>query len=152
LEGRDGWFSIGGEVPFPVEKSSGVVTIDYKRTGFECRFLPESVEKKQIRLRATMRQTTTDESIVARLGTFKAPALRTVELSRTVELAPNEAVVVGEFDSADALAKLPQSGSEKHSSSVTLVVVSVRPLPRKHEASPQSDSIRQAASETPAKQ
>ena len=99
-------FLAGGELPIPVAQGGGTgdatgtrITIQYKEFGVRLRFLGEIISDSLLKLAIRPEVSSLDFSNAITLEGFRIPAFRTRRIETTVDVRPNESLIIsGLFD------------------------------------------------------
>ncbi|MDQ6885738.1 MAG: pilus assembly protein N-terminal domain-containing protein [Gemmatimonadota bacterium] len=98
-------FLAGGELPIPVTQGGGAgdlgvrVTIQYKEFGVRLKFLGEIIGDSLVKLTVSPEVSSLDFGNAITLSGFRIPAFRTRRVETTVDVRPNESLIIsGLFD------------------------------------------------------
>jgi len=153
---QEGNFLAGGEIPVPIAQpgqgGATFVTITYREFGIRLHFIPEVLNDSLITLSVRPEVSTLDYSNAVIISGFRVPALRTRRVETTVDVRPNESLIISGLLSEDRervrngiplLMDIPILGalfsSTRWQSSQTELLVVVRPViidptrPRAHD-------------------
>jgi len=153
---QEGNFLAGGEIPVPIAQpgqgGATFVTISYREFGIRLRFVPEILSDSLITLTVRPEVSTLDYANAVVIAGFRVPALRTRRVETTVDVRPNESLIISGLMSEDRsrvrtgiplLMDIPILGalfsSNSWQSSQTELLVVVRPVildpsrPRAHD-------------------
>jgi pilus assembly protein CpaC len=153
---QEGNFLAGGEIPVPIAQpgqgGATFVTITYREFGIRLHFVPEVLNDSLITLSVRPEVSTLDYSNAVIISGFRVPALRTRRVETTVDVRPNESLIISGLLSEDRervrngiplLMDIPILGalfsSTRWQSSQTELLVVVRPViidptrPRAHD-------------------
>jgi pilus assembly protein CpaC len=153
---QEGNFLAGGEIPVPIAQpgqgGATFVTITYREFGIRLHFVPEILSDSLITLAVRPEVSTLDFSNAVIIAGFRVPALRTRRVETTVDVRPNEALIISGLLSEDRervrngiplLMDIPILGalfsSTRWQASQTELLVVVRPVildpsrPRAHD-------------------
>ena len=94
-------FLAGGELPIPVAQGGGTgdatgtrITIQYKEFGVRLRFLGEIIGDSLLKLSIRPEVSSLDFSNAITLSGFRIPAFRTRRIETTVDVRPNESLII----------------------------------------------------------
>ena len=94
-------FLAGGELPIPVAQGGGAgdasgtrITIQYKEFGVRLRFLGEIIGDSLLKLSVRPEVSSLDFANAITLSGFRIPAFRTRRIETTVDVRPNESLVI----------------------------------------------------------
>ena len=94
-------FLAGGELPIPVAQGGGAgdatgtrITIQYKEFGVRLRFLGEIIADSLLKLSIRPEVSSLDFSNAITLSGFRIPAFRTRRIETTVDVRPNESLII----------------------------------------------------------
>jgi pilus assembly protein CpaC len=94
-------FLAGGELPIPVAQGGGSgdatgtrITIQYKEFGVRLRFLGEIIGDSLLKLSIRPEVSSLDFSNAITLSGFRIPAFRTRRIETTVDVRPNESLII----------------------------------------------------------
>jgi pilus assembly protein CpaC len=93
-------FLAGGELPIPVAQGGGTgdvgtrITIQYKEFGVRLRFLGEIIADSLLKLSIRPEVSSLDFSNAITLSGFRIPAFRTRRIETTVDVRPNESLII----------------------------------------------------------
>ena len=153
---QEGNFLAGGEIPVPIAQpgqgGATFVTITYREFGIRLHFVPDILSDSLVTLNVRPEVSTLDFSNAVIIAGFRVPALRTRRVETTVDVRPNEALVISGLLSEDRervrngiplLMDIPILGalfsSTRWQASQTELLVVVRPVildpsrPRAHD-------------------
>ena len=153
---QEGNFLAGGEIPVPIAQpgqgGATFVTITYREFGIRLHFIPEILSDSLITLNVRPEVSTLDFTNAVIIAGFRVPALRTRRVETTVDVRPNEALIISGLLSEDRervrngiplLMDIPILGalfsSTRWQASQTELLVVVRPVildpsrPRAHD-------------------
>jgi pilus assembly protein CpaC len=95
---QEGTFLAGGEIPVPIAQpgqgGATFVTITYREFGIRLRFVPEILSDSLITLTVRPEVSTLDYTNAVIIAGFRVPALRTRRVETTVDVRPNEALII----------------------------------------------------------
>jgi len=95
---QEGNFLAGGEIPVPIAQpgqgGATFVTITYREFGIRLRFVPEILSDSLITLTVRPEVSTLDYSNAVIIAGFRVPALRTRRVETTVDVRPNESLII----------------------------------------------------------
>ena len=153
---QEGNFLAGGEIPVPIAQpgqgGATFVTITYREFGIRLHFVPDILSDSLITLSVRPEVSTLDYTNAVVIAGFRVPALRTRRVETTVDVRPNESLIISGLLSDDRervrngiplLMDIPILGalfsSTRWQSSATELLVVVRPViidpsrPRAHD-------------------
>jgi Flp pilus assembly secretin CpaC len=153
---QEGNFLAGGEIPVPIAQpgqgGATFVTITYREFGIRLHFIPEILSDSLITLSVRPEVSTLDYANAVIIAGFRVPALRTRRVETTVDVRPNESLIISGLMEEDRsrvrngiplLMDIPILGalfsSTSWQSSQTELLVVVRPVildpsrPRAHD-------------------
>jgi pilus assembly protein CpaC len=153
---QEGNFLAGGEIPVPIAQpgqgGATFVTITYREFGIRLHFVPDILSDSLITLSVRPEVSTLDYTNAVIIAGFRVPALRTRRVETTVDVRPNESLIISGLLSDDRervrngiplLMDIPILGalfsSTRWQSSATELLVVVRPViidparPRAHD-------------------
>jgi pilus assembly protein CpaC len=94
-------FLAGGELPIPIAQGGGTgdasgarITIQYKEFGVRLRFLGEIIADSLLKLSLRPEVSSLDFSNAITLSGFRIPAFRTRRIETTVDVRPNESLII----------------------------------------------------------
>ena len=94
-------FLAGGELPIPIAQGGGTgdasgtrITIQYKEFGVRLRFLGEIIADSLLKLSIRPEVSSLDFSNAITLSGFRIPAFRTRRIETTVDVRPNESLII----------------------------------------------------------
>ncbi|MDB4910058.1 MAG: hypothetical protein JWO39_881 [Gemmatimonadetes bacterium] len=93
-------FLAGGELPIPVAQGGGAgdvgtrITIQYKEFGVRLRFLGEIIGDSLLKLSIRPEVSSLDFANAITLSGFRIPAFRTRRIETTVDVRPNESLII----------------------------------------------------------
>ncbi|HEV7990655.1 MAG TPA: pilus assembly protein N-terminal domain-containing protein [Gemmatimonadaceae bacterium] len=94
----EGNFLAGGEIPVPIAQPAQggqtFVTITYREFGIRLRFTPEILSDSLITLAVTPEVSTLDYTNAVTIAGFRVPALQTRRVATTVDVQPNQSLVI----------------------------------------------------------
>lgn len=99
VSGDSATFLAGGEFPVPVPKSvageASSITIEWKEYGVKLGFMPTVLDSNRIQLQVSPEVSAPDYSRGLQLAGYVVPGLVSRRVSTTVELKPNDVLVIG---------------------------------------------------------
>ena len=102
---QEGNFLAGGEIPVPIAQpgqgGATFVTITYREFGIRLRFVPEILSDSLITLAVRPEVSTLDYTNAVIIAGFRVPALRTRRVETTVDVRPNESLIISGLMSED---------------------------------------------------
>jgi pilus assembly protein CpaC len=95
---QEGNFLAGGEIPVPIAQpgqgGQTFVTITYREFGIRLRFTPEILNDSLITLAVRPEVSSLDYTNAVIIAGFRVPALRTRRVETTVDVRPNQSLVI----------------------------------------------------------
>lgn len=95
---QEGVFLAGGEIPVPIAQpgqgGQAFVTITYREFGIRLRFTPEILSDSLITLTVRPEVSSLDYTNAVTIAGFRVPALRTRRVETTVDVQPNQSLVI----------------------------------------------------------
>ena len=95
---QEGNFLAGGEIPVPIAQpgqgGQTFVTITYREFGIRLRFTPEILNDSLITLAVRPEVSSLDYSNAVIIAGFRVPALRTRRVETTVDVRPNQSLII----------------------------------------------------------
>jgi pilus assembly protein CpaC len=102
---QEGNFLAGGEIPVPIAQpgqgGATFVTITYREFGIRLRFTPEILSDSLMTLAVRPEVSTLDYTNAVIIAGFRVPALRTRRVETTVDVRPNESLIISGLLSED---------------------------------------------------
>ncbi|MEO8561453.1 MAG: pilus assembly protein N-terminal domain-containing protein [bacterium] len=94
----EGTFLAGGEIPVPIAQpgqgGQTFVTISYREFGIRLKFTPEILSDSLITLAVAPEVSTLDYTNAVTIAGFRVPALQTRRVETTVDVQPNQSLVI----------------------------------------------------------
>jgi len=95
---QEGTFLAGGEIPVPIAQpgqgGQTFVTISYREFGIRLRFTPEILNDSLITLAVRPEVSSLDYTNAVLIAGFRVPALRTRRVETTVDVRPNQSLII----------------------------------------------------------
>jgi pilus assembly protein CpaC len=95
---QEGVFLAGGEIPVPIAQpgqgGQTFVTISYREFGIRLRFVPEILSDSLITLAVKPEVSSLDYTNAVIISGFRVPALRTRRVETTVDVQPNQSLII----------------------------------------------------------
>ena len=95
---QEGNFLAGGEIPVPIAQpgqgGQTFVTITYREFGIRLRFTPEILNDSLITLAVRPEVSSLDYTNAVLIAGFRVPALRTRRVETTVDVRPNQSLII----------------------------------------------------------
>ena len=95
---QEGVFLAGGEIPVPIAQpgqgGQTFVTISYREFGIRLRFVPEILSDSLITLAVKPEVSSLDYTNAVIIAGFRVPALRTRRVETTVDVQPNQSLII----------------------------------------------------------
>jgi pilus assembly protein CpaC len=95
---QEGTFLAGGEIPVPIAQpgqgGQTFVTITYREFGIRLRFVPEILSDSLITLAVRPEVSSLDYTNAVVIAGFRVPALRTRRVETTVDVQPNQSLII----------------------------------------------------------
>ena len=95
---QEGVFLAGGEIPVPIAQpgqgGQTFVTITYREFGIRLRFVPEILSDSLITLAVKPEVSSLDYTNAVIIAGFRVPALRTRRVETTVDVQPNQSLII----------------------------------------------------------
>ena len=95
LSGRTAEFLVGGEQPFPIATSNLANGVQFKKFGTRLNVLPVIIGPDKIRLELVPEVSSVNSNIGIVVGDINVPQFQIQRVHTTVEMAPNETLVIG---------------------------------------------------------